>query len=1505
MEKSKKILFRKHKNNQLKKSISKIFNINILPDKKSLISYRISFVLLLMYFFFGLSNEKKIKLRNLDSDSVLKITVKGSGSQKIISSSLVSQLTEVSLDHTPQDINYAITLSDNYFHEVILTFDSPITSCSKMFENAVSIITIDLSNLDLSCSNSNSMFIGCNNLESINFGDFDTSSITDMSHMFEYCYKLEYLDLSKFNTYKVTNMLYMFRECKSLLSLDLSKFETSSVQKMNDMFCRCEKITSINLSNFNTSSVETMLNMFNGCSELTSLDLSSFNTIKVKTFQAMFRDCSMLEYLDLSNFEVSSSTDFSMMFFNCISLTSINLSSFNTKKATNFDRMFCGCQNLLSLDLSNFNTSSVTSMAYLFNQCYKLSSLDISSFNTEKCTNMRNMFSDCKSLETIDLSNFNTHSVNNLQYMFSGCKNLLSLDLSNFSTNLVTKMDNMFNGCESLIYSNIGSFDFTQVGNFENIFYQINIQSILCLDENINNILLLKELNKTSININCDDSCFILENPKIIPDKNKCIDKCKNDPDYQYEYNNICYKTCPLCTQISSNEEKLCEVKEDCKDKCENYQFKNICFENIEEGYYLQDQVNNILGKCNRNCKTCNEESTTTSTNCNSCFEGKSLINGNCEQIRNEESEISTEPSESSSTEPSENNSSEQSESSSEQSENSITEQSESSSEQSESSINEQSESSNTEQSESSTTEQPESSNTEQSESSSTEQSESSSTEQSESSITEQSESSSTEQSESSNTEQSESSNTEPSESSSIEQSESSSIEPSESITTESTGSSSTEPSETSSTEQPENSSTEQSESSTEQSESSTEPSEGHNEETNSKITTQDKETDSIINCRAEDLFLFKSCGEEVTSTSNKDQLIANIEYDIMNKKIDDLLENITKTKEDLIVQEKDTIYQITTTENQNNNEYNNISTVKIGDCEDRLKEVYGINKNLSLIIFKIDYYSPDLLIPIIGYEIFHPENKSKLDLNHCKDILIELNIPVSIDEDNLFKYDPNSEYYADECIPSKSENGTDIILNDRQNEYNTNNYSLCQNNCTFTGYDPDTKKAICDCEIKTKVNLISEIMDDPNKLSTTNFTSNDGSYSNIITMKCVYTLFTKEGLKSNIGSYILILIILSFGVSSILFYKVGYALLENDIKLIIFEKGKVDNDKNNMNIYNYEQKRKGKKKKTKKGKNLRKSAKIRKKKDINFPPKRPSIISSNNSKQNESIPQSKLQLKDVQVVINLKKKKSFKKKTNKFSKFRNSVSYIDKNKIIKEEPLIEIDVLQLNDFELNTLEYKEALIYDKRTCFQIYISLLKVKQLILFAFVPIKDYNTMIVKINIFFLSFAIFYAVNALFFNEKTIHKIYEDGGSYNFIYFLPQIMLAFIISYILSLVIKNIFVSEKNIIEIKREKQLNKSKVKVDKVKRCIVIKYIIFYVVSIAFLIFFWYYLSSFGAVYKNTQVILIKNTLISFSLCLLFPFIINIVPSIFRKISLNNTNFNGLFLFKISRYLQYI
>ena len=98
------------------------------------------------------------------------------------------------------------------------------------------------------------------------------------------------------------------------------------------------------------------------------------------------------------------------------------------------------------------------------------------------------------------------------------------------------------------------------------------------------------------------------------------------------------------------------------------------------------------------------------------------------------------------------------------------------------------------------------------------------------------------------------------------------------------------------------------------------------------------------------------------------------------------------------------------------------------------------------------------------------------MDLIHCKDELIKLNIPISIDENILFKYDPNNEYYVDKCIPYTTENGLDIILDDRQDEFNSNNMSICENNCTFVEYESDTKKSICQCGIKSKQLVISDI---------------------------------------------------------------------------------------------------------------------------------------------------------------------------------------------------------------------------------------------------------------------------------------------------------------------------------------------------------------------------------------------------------------------------------------------
>ena len=79
----------------------------------------------------------------------------------------------------------------------------------------------------------------------------------------------------------------------------------------------------------------------------------------------------------------------------------------------------------------------------------------------------------------------------------------------------------------------------------------------------------------------------------------------------------------------------------------------------------------------------------------------------------------------------------------------------------------------------------------------------------------------------------------------------------------------------------------------------------------------------------------------------------------------------------------------------------------------------------------------------------------------------------------------------------------------------------------------------------------------------------------------------------------------------------------------------------------------------------------------------------------------------------------------------------------------------------------------------------------------------------------------------------------------------------------------------------------------------------FIMCYLFSIFFWYYLSCFCVVYKNTQLHLIKDTLISFCLSLIYPLFINLLPGIFRIIAINSPKKEQKCLFFISKILQLI
>ena len=357
---------------------------------------------------------------------------------------------------------------------------------------------------------------------------------------------------------------------------------------------------------------------------------------------------------------------------------------------------------------------------------------------------------------------------------------------------------------------------------------------------------------------------------------------------------------------------------------------------------------------------------------------------------------------------------------------------------------------------------------------------------------------------------------------------------------------------------------------------------------------------------------------------------------------------------------------------------------------------------------------------------------------------------------------------------------------------------------------------------------------------------------------------------------------IILFGFSIIIFYKCGYQIIQSDIEEIIDFRTK---KKDKIDIFDL-----------KKNKIHKKKKKI-KTADVSNPHKK---YKKNNNRLNievehsnhfNIVSKSDLKISNANIII-----KNDKINNN---NDENIVVYNNKNKGTDFND----KMIDMKEFEIYSLTYKETLESVKKRAFcQYYFYLIKIKIPFLFAFYPIDDYNIKIIKICLFFLFFCIYFSVNKFFFNESTIHQIYKDGGKYNFSYFLPKILYSFIISYISTSVIKYFSLSERILLEIKRE-ELNKVKDKIDRIKVCLFIKNILFFIIGIVFLILFWFYLSSFCAVYQNAQVYLIINTFISIGISLIYIILFNLLPSLFRNISLKNESSRNIIFYKISKIIQ--
>ena len=177
--------------------------------------------------------------------------------------------------------------------------------------------------------------------------------------------------------------------------------------------------------------------------------------------------------------------------------------------------------------------------------------------------------------------------------------------------------------------------------------------------------------------------------------------------------------------------------------------------------------------------------------------------------------------------------------------------------------------------------------------------------------------------------------------------------------------------------------------------------------------------------------------------------------------------------------------------------------------------------------------------------------------------------------------------------------------------------------------------------------------------------------------------------------------------------------------------------------------------------------------------------------------------------------------------------------------------------------------------------------QLIMNTFLACDDYNLFYIKVPKFIFILCTLITVNVFLFSDKSIHKLFISGVSYYFNYQILQITLSVIITYFIETFLCFLTFTDKYVYEIKylQKKEFNGDKI--FNLLKCIKNKLIIFCCFIVIVLIFYWYSVSAFCAVYPNTQKIFLIDFLLSFIFLSLIPFIVYAIVALFRIMSLKD------------------
>jgi len=622
--------------------------------------------------------------------------------------------------------------------------------------------------------------------------------------------------------------------------------------------------------------------------------------------------------------------------------------------------------------------------------------------------------------------------------------------------------------------------------------------------------------------------------------------------------------------------------------------------------------------------------------------------------------------------------------------------------------------------------------------------------------------------------------------------------------------------------------------------------------------------------------------------------LLKNVE-----DKIKEINENIPKGGIVINNEENDAtvqVYRMEDDEKKNKEALlrSNLAYIDISECIAKIRKNNNMKEGEQVIMVKLDLKSKSkkLIVNPVEYEFRSSLTGALLDASVCERNEVVVSYPLTylfknrkklrlLDDEEMMEigekfergkllyqkdnsidsFNYNSTIYSDICYPIEVD-GKDLTLENRIS-YFYPNYSFCESTCLYDYTDFVNERIFCNCSIKIKLDV-----DRPQgvKLAEYNKEETDSNQMGPTNLPA-FTCLSRVKVSGNPAFIIcLIFFIVQLGLLFIIIFK-GLSSLITNINKKLFK----EEDLNESNV----------------DEDFKMNIKINKEIDngktserkLNNPPKKNNFV---DNKNNVTVKKQKGSLKIRKIYEEKNKKFDALSDDNKSEEYYN---YLKKNEIDTDKgffTLVKKEEKYLREnFSISMTKDKFDIVVVILTSIfdKIYLS-----KILLFS----SKYQITSLMFSLYLLCHLLLLTLCALFFDIKTISKIFENENYPNLGYYILYGFLGNLIIWVIfklfyclidnSNNIRNLFKKHTSSNNIKKMSKLNKL---ISGIKRNIVI----YLVIQFVLIVLCSLYLITFCGVYTGTKTKVFLSYAFALVTIVLIKIIYGFVLGILRKISL--------------------